>query len=65
MEVGGTGGTSAARGKEILVFTCNHGDAGSGPKYNHLVAKHAHKQRTIICSDEAAFRFNGVVAGNT
>ena len=65
MEVGGTGGTSAARGKEILVFTCNHGDAGSGPKYNHLVAKHAHKQRTIICSDEAAFRFNVVVAGNT
>ena len=24
--------------------------------------KHAHKQRTIVCSDEAAFRFNVVVA---
>ena len=30
---------------------------------NHLVAKHAHKQRTIVCSDEAAFRFNVVVTG--
>ena len=29
--------------KEILVFTCNFGDAERGPKCNHSVAKHAHK----------------------
>ena len=56
-------GTSSAHGKEIRVFTCNSGDGGWGPKCNHLVAKHAHKQRTIVCSDEAAFPFNVVVAG--
>ena len=38
---------------------------GRGPKCNHLVAKHAHKQRTIVRSDEAAFRFNVIVAGKT
>ena len=47
------------------MFTCSPGDAGWGPKCNHLVAKHAHKQRTIVCSDEAAFHFNVVVAGKT
>ena len=57
--------TSPIRGKEILVFACNPRVTGWGPKCNHLVAKHAHKQRTIICSDEAAFRFNVVVAGKT
>ena len=57
--------TSPTRGKEILAFTCNPGDAGWGLKCNHLVAKHAHKQRTIVCSDEAAFHFNVVVAGKS
>ena len=57
-------GTSPTRERN----TCVHmqpGDAGWGPKCNHLVAKHAHKQRTIVCSDEAAFRFNVVVASKT
>ena len=36
---------------------------GWGPKCNHLVAKHTNKQRTIVCSDKAAFHFNVVVAG--
>ena len=57
--------TSPIRGKEILVFACNTRVTGWGPKCNHLVGKHAYKQRTIICSDEAAFRFNVVVAGKT
>ena len=52
-------------GKEILVFTCNPGDAGWGPKCNYFGAKHAHKQRTIVYSDEAAFRLNVVVSGKT
>ena len=54
-------GTSPTRGKEILVFTCNPGDAGWGPKCNYLGAKCAHKQRTIVYSDEAAFRINVVL----
>ena len=49
-------GTSPTRGKEILVFTCNPGC---------VVAKHAYKHRTIVCSDKAAFHFNVVVAGKT
>ena len=31
----------------------------------HLVAKHAHKQRTIVCYDVATFCNNIVVAGKT
>ena len=58
-------GTSPTRGKEILAFTCNPGDAGWGPKCNYFVAKHAHEQRTIVCSDEVAFRFSVVVPGKT
>ena len=49
MEVGGP-----RRGKKYL-----------SPKCNHLVAKHEHKQRTIVCYDEATFCNNIVVAGKS
>ena len=49
--------------EEKYVFTCNPGDAGWGPKCNYLVAKHANKQRTLFCSDEAAFCYTVVVPG--
>ena len=39
--------TSPTRGREILVFTCNPGDAGWGPKWNHLVTKHAHNNVVV------------------
>ena len=40
--------TSPTRpGKEIRVFTCNPGDAGWGPKCNHLVVKLACERRRI------------------
>ena len=64
----GTGekwGTSHTRGKETLAFTCNLEGVRLGSKCNHLVAKHAHKQRTIVCSNEAAFCFNVVFAGKS
>ena len=42
----------------MLAFTCNSGEVGWGSKCNHLVPKHAHKQRTIVCADKAAFCLN-------
>ena len=58
-------GTSHTHGREILVFTCNPWDTGWGPKCNYLVAKHAHTQRTLFCSDEAAFCYTVIVPGKS
>lgn len=52
--------------KKVLVFTCNPGEAECGPKCNHVVPQHTHKEPMFtffVCSDEATLNF--VVADQT